>query len=125
VTESGGITYRNEDINDSERIDAKDKVYEIVRTTAEYMRQMETAPFLKADGLEDGYKVLADFNGTVLAGHPEQPRCPVRHLGLELWTTRAYAHGHYTDYIVRATTKEPNSDFAVRSGLISEQAVLS
>ena len=25
-------------------------------------------PFLKADGLEDGYKVLADFNGTVLAG---------------------------------------------------------
>ena len=28
---------------------------------------MEMAPFLKADGLEDGYKVLADFNGTVLA----------------------------------------------------------
>ena len=25
-------------------------------------------PFLKADGLEDGHKVLADFNGTVLAG---------------------------------------------------------
>ena len=68
VTENGGITYRNEDINEPERIDAKDKVYEIVRTTAEYMRQIETAPFLKADGLEDGYKVLADFNGTVLAG---------------------------------------------------------
>ena len=65
VTENGGITYRNEDINESERIDAKDKVYEIVRTIAEYMRQMETAPFLKAEGLEDGYKVLADFNGTV------------------------------------------------------------
>ena len=68
VTENGGITYRNEDINELERVAAKDKVYEIVRTTAEYMRQMETAPFLKADGLEDGYKVLADFNGTVLAG---------------------------------------------------------
>ena len=68
VTESGGIAYRNEDINEPERIDAKDKVYEITRTIAEYMRQMETAPFLKADGLEDGYKVLADFNGTVLAG---------------------------------------------------------
>ncbi len=67
VTENGGITYRNEDIDEPERIDAKDKVYEIVRTTAEYMRQMETAPFLKADGLEDGYKVLADFNGIVLA----------------------------------------------------------
>ena len=68
VTENGGIAYRNEDINELERVAAKDKVYEIVRTTAEYMRQMETAPFLKADGLEDGYKVLADFNGTVLAG---------------------------------------------------------
>ena len=60
VTENGGITYRNEDINEPEQLDAKDKVYEVVRTTAEYMRQMETVPFLKADGLEDGYKVLAD-----------------------------------------------------------------
>lgn len=66
VTESGGIAYRNKDIDEPERIAAKDKVYEIVRNTAEYMRQMETAPVLKADGLEDGYKVLADFNGTVL-----------------------------------------------------------
>ena len=68
VTGSGGVAYRNEDIDEPERIAAKDKVYEIVRTTAEYMRQMEMAPFLKADGLEDGYKVLADFNGTVLVG---------------------------------------------------------
>ena len=56
VTESGGVAYRNEDIDEPDRIAAKDKVYEIVRTTAEYMRQMETAPALKADGLEDGYK---------------------------------------------------------------------
>ena len=68
VTESGGVAYRNEDIDEPEWIAAKDKVYEIVSITAEYMRQMEMAPFLKAAGLEDGYKVLADFNGTVLAG---------------------------------------------------------
>ena len=36
VTENGGITYRNEDIDEPERLDAKDKVYEVVRTTAEY-----------------------------------------------------------------------------------------
>ena len=29
---------------------------------------METAPALKADGLENGYKVLADFNGTPKCG---------------------------------------------------------
>ena len=49
VTDNGGITYRNEDINEPERINAKDKVYEIARTIAEYMRQMETAPALKAE----------------------------------------------------------------------------
>lgn len=36
VTENGGITYRNEDINEPERVAAKDMVYEIVRNTAEY-----------------------------------------------------------------------------------------
>lgn len=36
VTETGGVAYRNEDIDEPERIAAKDKVYEIVKTTAEY-----------------------------------------------------------------------------------------
>ena len=36
VTENGGITYRNEDINEPERVAAKDMVYEIVINTAEY-----------------------------------------------------------------------------------------
>ena len=44
VTENGGITYRNEDINEPERVAAKDMVYEIVRNTAEYMRQILLAP---------------------------------------------------------------------------------
>ena len=35
VTESGGVAYRNEDINEPERINAKDKVYEIARTIAD------------------------------------------------------------------------------------------
>lgn len=32
------------------------------------MLAMETAPQLKASGLEGDYRILADFNGTVLAG---------------------------------------------------------
>ena len=94
VTKSGGITYRNEDIDEPERIDAKDRVYEIVRTTAEYMRQMETAPFLKADGLEDGYKVLADFNDIVLAGI--QSKYGVQFVTWD-WSFdhKGVCHGHY------------------------------
>ena len=34
----------------------------------EHMTLLENAPPLKADGLADGYRVLAEFNGTVLAG---------------------------------------------------------
>ena len=120
VTESGGITYRNEDIDEPERIAAKDKVYEIVRVTAEYMRQMETAPFLKADGLEDGYKVLADFNGIVLAGI--QSKYGVQFVTWD-WSfdRKGVSHGHYyTGLYSSGNYDAAKRDFAVRSGLIPE-----
>ena len=53
VSEIGGITYRNEDIATTERTAAKDKIYGIARTTAEYMRQMEQVPPLDVDGLKE------------------------------------------------------------------------
>lgn len=53
VPESGGVTYRMADISTPERVAAKDKVYRIVRAVTEYMYQMERAPILKVDGLED------------------------------------------------------------------------
>ena len=114
VTESGGIAYRNEDINEPERIDAKDKVYEIARAIAEYMRQMETAPVLKADGLEDGYKVLADFNGTVLAG--VQSKYGVHFVTWDwAYGHTGVCHGHY----FMENYAGAKQDFAIRSGLIS------
>ena len=123
MTESGGITYRNEDIDEPERIAAKDKVYEIVRTTAEYMRQMETAPFLKADGLEDGYKVLADFNDIVLAGI--QSKYGVQFVTWD-WSfdRKGVCHGHYyTGLYSSGNYDAAKRDFAVRSGLIPKQQV--
>ncbi len=44
------------------------QVTEAAGTVMEYMTLLENAPPLKADGLADGYRVLAEFNGTVLAG---------------------------------------------------------
>lgn len=120
VTESGGIAYRNKDIYEPERIAAKDKVYEIVRTTAEYMRQMETAPALKADGLENGYKVLADFNGTVLAG--VQSKHGVHFVTWDwAYGHTGVCHGHYfmenyagakkADFVQSGTATEEMLDF--------------
>ena len=94
VDQIGGITYRSDNVPTPEYVAAKDKAYKIVSTTAEYMRQMEQAPSLKASGLEDSYRVLADFNGTVLAGTHSK-------YGVQFVTwdwdydRKGLSHGHY------------------------------
>ena len=99
------------------------KVYSIVRAVAEYMYQMERAPILKVDGLEDSYKVLADFNSVVLAG------CPSKY-GTQFVTWdrdfdhKGVSHGHYyTGLYASGNYEAAKRDFATRSGLIPEQQV--
>ena len=83
-----------------------------------YMKLLETAPPLKADGLADGYRVLAEFNGTVLAGTETR-------LGAQFVTwARDYDRsgvndGHYymEDY------QGAREDFALRSGLVARERV--
>ena len=69
---SGAVRYRREDAADEHRSAALDSVISIAKTTTEYMSQMEAAPQLTASGLTGDYRLLADFNGVVLAGHPTQ-----------------------------------------------------
>ena len=123
VPESGDVTYRMADVSTPERIAAKDKVYSIVRAVAEYMYQMERAPILKVDGLEDSYKVLADFNSVVLAG------CPSKY-GTQFVTWdrdfdhKGVSHGHYyTGLYASGNYEAAKRDFATRSGLIPEPQV--
>ena len=115
ITGKGSVLCRREDVNTSQAENAFLCVEDIAARTLEYMTIMETAPSLKADGLEGGYKVLADFNGTVLAG--VQSKHGVHFVTWD-WD---YGHtgvcqGHYfmEDY---AGAKQ---DFAVRSGLIQK-----
>lgn len=116
VDQIGGITYRSDNITTSEYVAAKDKAYRIVCNTAEYMRQMEQAPQLKVSGLADRYKVLADFNGVVLAGTRGK-------YGVEFVTwdwdhdRKGLSHGHY----FTGNYEGAKRDFATRSGLIPEQ----
>ena len=115
VTAGGGIQYRKDEVDREGGSEALDRVIDMTATTAEYMRMLETAPPLKAQGLEGDYRLLADFNGTVLAAHPTGQ-------GTEFVTWEwDYPHtgmwqGHYygTNY---AGAKQ---DFALRSGLIPQ-----
>ena len=69
--DTGRVRYWKEDILGDSRSAALDRATDIVRTTAEYMSQMEAAPQLGV-GPEGDYRLLADFNNIVLAGHPTQ-----------------------------------------------------
>lgn len=119
----GGIAYQSDTISTPEREVAKDRAYKVVSTVAQYMAQMESAPFLNAVGLEDKYKVLADFNGVVLAG------CQTRH-GVQFvtwdWThdREGVCYGHYyTGLYAPGNYDAAKQDFAVRSGLIPKEQV--
>ena len=77
-------------------------------------------PFLKADGLEDGYKVLADFNGTVLAG--VQSKHGVHFVTWDWDYDRTGAvHGHY----FMENYAGAKQDFAIRSGLIQKERLFT
>ena len=67
VCDTGNLRYFEEDAVGREK--ALDQVRDIASTTREYMSLLDRAPPLTADGLEDGYNLLAEFNGTVLAGY--------------------------------------------------------
>ena len=70
ITGKGSVFYRREDVDTPQAEDALYRVEDIAAKTLEYMTAMETAPQLKASGLDGDYRILADFGGTVLAGSP-------------------------------------------------------
>ena len=68
--DTGTVRYWREDVADDYRSAALDRANSITKATAEYMSQLAAAPQLTANSLTEDYRLLADFNGVVLAGHP-------------------------------------------------------
>ena len=79
----------------------------------EYEKLMERAPQIKASGLEGDYRLLAEFNDVVLAGH--QTRYGMEFVTWE-WVQNHTSlwQGHYYDNDYTAAKQ----DFATRSGLL-------
>lgn len=120
ISETGSVRYRDADIGSMEREAALLEVTQTVETVSEYMKLMDAAPLLKAQGLDETYRLLADFNGVVLAGHSSR-------LGIQFVTwdwdydRTGVSQGHYMSNHYEAAKK----DFAVRSGLVLEQQLFS
>ena len=72
VSGKGSMLYRQECVDVPGAQDALQAAIDTAKMTSEYMAILETAPQLKASGLDGDYRILADFGGTVLAGHPTE-----------------------------------------------------
>ena len=120
ITGKGSVFYRRADVDTPQAEDALYRVEDIAAKTLEYMTAMETAPQLRASGLDEDYRILADFGGTVLAGTPSK-------YGVQFVTwdwdydRTGVVHGHY----FMENYDAAKQDFATRSGLIQKEQLFS
>jgi len=125
VTGSGGVRWQYSDDKDKDCQAALDKVIDITRTTAEYMRKMEAAPKLTTKSPEGDYRLLAEFNDRVLAGHPT--KYGVQFITWEqIHNGTVLYQGHYFGPSTGADSyTDAKQDFALRSGLVPRSAIFS
>lgn len=118
VKSNGAILFK--DMSSTEMASALNQAAGIVITTSEYLHLCDKAPDLKADSLHDPYKLLADFNGAVLAGIPSKYGVQFvtwqwSYDRASLWQGHFYGNNY-------AGAKQ---DFAIRAGLIEKNHLFS
>lgn len=91
-------------------------VQRIADVVREYVRGMDTAQPIKAEGLNDPYKILCKMNGTVLAGMETQRHGYV----FTTWSCSEDVTALYNGHYHMENYTAAKEDFAVRSGLIAE-----
>ena len=120
VDRDGIVRFRPADITGSE-VDRKLRtVTQVAAQVKEYMQIFDRAPALKAVGLDDTYKVLADFGDAVLAG--QLGKKGAKFVSWEWDFDRQGVHsGHY----FMENYEAAKQDFAVRAGLVERQRLFS
>ena len=120
VDRDGIVRFRPADITGPEVDRQLRTVIQAAGQVKEYMRIFERAPALKVVGLEDTYKVLADFGDAVLAG--QLGKKGARFVTWEWDFDRQGVHaGHY----FMENYEAAKQDFAVRAGLVESQRLFS
>ena len=118
ISGKGSVLYRQENVDNIRAQDALQTVIDTVKMTSEYMAILETAPRLKASGLDGDYRILADFGDAVLAGHPSERG--VQFVTWEWdWDRKGVHHGHY----FQNGREEAKHDFVRRGGLLPKEVL--
>ena len=120
VDRDGIVRFRPADITGPDVDRQLRTVMQTAAQTKEYMRVFERAPALKAIGLEDTFKVLADFGDAVLAG-----RCCKTGAKFMTWEWDFDRKGVHAGHYFMENYEAAKQDFAVRAGLVDEQRLFS
>ena len=120
VDRDGIVRFRPADITGPEVDRQLRTVTQTAAQVKEYMQIFDRAPALKVVGLDDTYKVLADFGDAVLA--EQFGKTGARFVTWEWDFDRKGVHaGHY----FMENYEAAKLDFAARAGLINEQRPFS
>ena len=120
VDRDGIVRFRPADITGPEVDRQLRTVTQTAAQVKEYMQIFDRVPALKVVGLDDTYKVLADFGDAVLAG--QFGKTGARFVTWEWDFVRKGVHaGHYH----MGNYEAAKLDFAARAGLINEQRLFS
>ena len=120
VDRDGIVRFRPADITGAEVDRQLRTVTQTATQVKEYMRIFERAPALKAIGLEDTFKVLADFGDAVLAGQLGK-----KGARFVTWEWDFDRQGVHTGHYFMENYEAAKQDFAVRAGLVNEQRLFS
>ena len=112
------MLYRQENVDSIRAQDALQTVIDIAKMTSEYMAILETAPRLKASGLDGDYRILADFGSAVLAGHPTE-----RGVQFVTWEWDFDREGVHYGHYFQGDYDAAKRDFTVRGGLVPKDAL--
>ena len=120
VDRDGIVRFRPTDITGPEVDRQLRTVIQAAGQVKEYMRVFERASALKAIGLDDTYKVLADFGDAVLAGRSCKTGAK-----FVTWEWDFDWQGVHAGHYFMENYEAAKLDFAVRAGLINEQRLFS
>ena len=120
VDRDGIVRFRPADITGPEVDRQLRTVIQAAGQVKEYMRIFERAPALKAVGLEDTFKVLADFGDAVLAGQLGKKGAQ-----FVTWEWDFDRQGVHAGHYFMENYEAAKQDFAVRAGLVESQRLFS
>ncbi|ACL20445.1 hypothetical protein Dhaf_2417 [Desulfitobacterium hafniense DCB-2] len=120
VEPSGYMCIFPGDIRSPEASELYHKVAPFSMEVREYLTAIERAPLLEAEALDEDFRLLAEFNGTVLAGRETEYGYMFVTWQRDYKGTGVEDGEYYLDGYAAA-----KADFAIRSGLVEKQRLFS